>query len=202
MPAAGSTTNGRSNKAKIASNSLIVTFKLPSDALQSFSDKTLGRKTSTPSRTDKANDRSSPASSTEVPAVRPSSADNDSNPDAVSTPATGATPGDTPRRKGVPGPKPGNKRANSQTEPSARARGRPGPKKKPRLYVLQFTRYNCTRYGVGTDINTGKKEAKPAKCPPPTDWVQRQIPVPSMPVYARWIALAPHVENGRSSLCV
>lgn len=202
MPA-GSTTNGRSNKAvgaKHASNSLTVTLKLSPEALRPFSDKTLDRKSSNSSQ-EKANDRSSPASSTEVPAVRPSSADNDSNADAVSTPATGATPGGTPRRKGVPGPKPGNKRANGQTEPSARARGRPGPKKKPRLYV-QFPCYNGTRYVVEANSQTGKKEANLAKCPPPIDWVQRPTPVPSMRVYARWIARAPLVVNGRSKLYV
>ena len=139
MPGAGSTTNGRANRAsasKNATSSLVVTLKLSSDVLRRFTTEAADRKptlATTNDSVDKANDRSSPASSTEVTAARPSSADNGSDADAISTPATGATPGDTPRRKGVPGPKPGNKRTNGQTEPGARVRGRPGPKKKPRL---------------------------------------------------------------------
>lgn len=134
MPA-GSSTAGRANRAAGSkpANSLMVTLKLPPNILQQFTGDAADRKASFPAILDKAHDRSSPASSAGVPAVRPSSADNGSDADATSTPATGATAGDTPRRKGVPGPKPGNKRANGQTEPAARSRGRPGPKKKPRL---------------------------------------------------------------------
>jgi hypothetical protein len=107
----------------------MVVLKLSGDTLQQFaSPKIKGQ-----NNTIKPNDHSSPASSTELPTVRPSSADNGSDADAISTPATGATAGDTPRRKGVPGPKPGNKRTKEQTDPSAKSRGRPGPKKKPRL---------------------------------------------------------------------
>ena len=137
MPA-GSTANGRANRAslsKATTNSLVVTLKLSPDALQQFLGDVPDPNTINQPHPDKGHERSSPASSAEVPAARPSSADNGSDADAISTPATGATPGDTPRRKGVPGPKPGNKRVNGQTEPSSRSRGRPGPKKKPRLLV-------------------------------------------------------------------
>ncbi|GLI79901.1 hypothetical protein PoHVEF18_008243 [Penicillium ochrochloron] len=139
MPA-GSTPNGRSNRAGAAKNApttLVVTLKLAPKALRQFLDEIPeSPETKTPEPTsnpDKPTEQSSPASSTEAPAARPSSADADSNADANSTPATGATPGDTPRRKGIPGPKPGTKRANGQMEPVARVRGRPGPKKKARL---------------------------------------------------------------------
>lgn len=136
MPPAGSTTNGRSNRAstsKVTPNSLVVTLKLSPEALQQVLGDTSDH--SPKANLDKGAEHSSPASTAEVAAVRPSSADNGSDAEAASTPAAGATPGDTPRRKGVPGPKPGNKRTNGQTDAASRARGRPGPKKKPRLYV-------------------------------------------------------------------
>ncbi|KAJ5935732.1 hypothetical protein N7466_005279 [Penicillium verhagenii] len=135
MPPAGSTTNGRSNRAstsKVTPSSLVVTLKLSPKALRQLLGEPLDGN-SPDVNLDKSADRASPASSAEVPAVRPSSADNGSDVDAASTPAAGATPGDTPQRKGVPGPKPGNKRSNGQSDAASRSRGRPGPKKKPRL---------------------------------------------------------------------
>ncbi|KAJ5806891.1 hypothetical protein N7474_010483 [Penicillium riverlandense] len=136
MPAAGttsSTTNGRSGRGAGSKSSpkgkLVVVLKMTPDSLRALVNPT--KENNTPDIKG-----SSPASSSaaDLPAARPSSADNGSDADAVSTPATGANAGgDTPRRKGVPGPKPGNKRTNGQTESSARSRGRPGPKKKPRL---------------------------------------------------------------------
>lgn len=131
MPAA--TPNGRSRAgAKNSSNSLMVVLKLSGGTLQQFASPKI--KLSQNNTTNiKTNDNSSPASSAELLPVRPSSADNGSDADAISTPATGANGGDTPRRKGVPGPKPGNKRTKEQTDPTAKSRGRPGPKKKPRL---------------------------------------------------------------------
>lgn len=137
MPAAPS--NGRANRVSTSKNallSLVVTFKLSPKLLQQFPTDTPEQSVTNEVLADKSAERSSPASSTEVTVVRPSSADNASDADATSTPATGATPGDTPRRKGVPGPKPGNKRTNGQIEPTGRARGRPGPKKKPKTYVF------------------------------------------------------------------
>jgi len=134
MPPAGSTTNGRSNRAstsKVTLNSLVVTLKLSPEALQQVLGDVSGH--TLKANLDKDAEHSSPTSTAEAAAVRPSSADNGSDADAASTPAAGATPGDTPRRKGVPGPKPGNKRTNGQTDAASRARGRPGPKKKPRL---------------------------------------------------------------------
>ncbi|CAI7655073.1 unnamed protein product [Penicillium pancosmium] len=156
MPAG--TPNGRSNRAAAAAkpvNSLVLTLKLSPDLLQRFLDPA-DRKPATPIPTDdkiNEHEQSSPASSSEVPVPRPSSADNASEADATSTPATGATPGDTPRRKGVPGPKPGNKRANGQTEP-AKARGRPGPKKKPRLDEGELGKV-AAAHRLGPKANTG-----------------------------------------------
>lgn len=127
--------NGRANRggnSKNATQSLIIRLKMSPRVLREIASDTPEQSTPNDAVADKGADRSSPASSTEVPVVRPSSADNASDADATSTPANGATPGDTPRRKGVPGPKPGNKRTNGQTEAAGRARGRPGPKKKPK----------------------------------------------------------------------
>lgn len=133
MPAAGST-NGRSNRAStskaVVPSTLMITLKVSPDGLYRIIHGT-DRPIPTQPKPEKSTERSSPASS-EAPVVRASSADNGSDADATSTPAAGATSGDTPRRKGVPGPKPGNKRTNGQTEP-ARSRGRPGPKKKLKL---------------------------------------------------------------------
>ncbi|KAJ5175553.1 uncharacterized protein N7482_001430 [Penicillium canariense] len=155
----GSTPNGRSNRAGASKNpvaTLVVTLKLAPEALQQFMEDSSDLQASNPSSNlDKAAERSSPASSTEVPAARPSSADADSNADANSTPATGATPGDTPRRKGIPGPKPGNKRGNGQTEPVARVRGRPGPKKKPRLEEIGELGKVPVAHRLGPKANTG-----------------------------------------------
>ncbi|OGE49980.1 hypothetical protein PENARI_c019G00255 [Penicillium arizonense] len=139
-------TNGRSKGAK-NSTSLTVVLKLSASALQRFE-----KNQNTPDI--KGQEQPSPTSSTEIPAVRPSSADNGSD-DANSTPVTGATPGDTPRRKGVPGPKPGNKRTNGQTEPGARSRGRPGPKKKPKLEEGGDTAKLPAAQRLGPKANTG-----------------------------------------------
>ncbi|KAJ5457550.1 hypothetical protein N7475_008938 [Penicillium sp. IBT 31633x] len=153
MPAG--TPNGRSRAggSKNSSNSLVVVLKLSANALQQFAhtSKTKSSQNNTPDI--KGTEHSSPASSAELPPVRPSSADNGSDADANSTPATGATPDDTPRRKGVPGPKPGNKRTKEQTDPT-KSRGRPGPKKKPRLDEGDAAKTTAAQR-LGPKANTG-----------------------------------------------
>ncbi|KAJ5496305.1 INO80 complex subunit Ies4 [Penicillium fimorum] len=150
MPAA--TPNGRS-RAKNSSNSLMVVLKLSEDSLRQFTSPNIKSiQNNTPNI--KTNDNSSPASSTELPTVRPSSADNGSDADANSTPATGVTPSDAQRRKGVPGPKPGNKRTKEQTDSTAKSRGRPGPKKKPRLEEGDATKIPAAQR-LGPKANTG-----------------------------------------------
>ncbi|KAL5358931.1 INO80 complex, subunit Ies4 [Aspergillus floccosus] len=143
MPASSSntpTTNGRSNRAGASKN--IVVLKLNPDLLSQFATpppegKDKKKNTPTAKKDDpvaespaKKEEPSSPASSAD-PQVPPSSVDNAS--DAASTPAAGTSAADTPRRKGVPGPRPGAKRGLNQGESYARSRGKPGPKKKPRL---------------------------------------------------------------------
>ena len=54
--------------------------------------------------------------------------------DAASTPAGGAS-ADTPRRKGLPGPKPGSKRSLNPGDSVPKPRAKPGPKKRQKLLV-------------------------------------------------------------------
>jgi hypothetical protein len=73
---------------------------------------------------------SSPSLSAADPAPAASSVDTAS--DAASTPA--AAPSAADRRKGLPGPKPGAKRGlNATPDSNLKPRGKPGPKKRPRL---------------------------------------------------------------------
>ncbi|KAA8645579.1 hypothetical protein EYZ11_001784 [Aspergillus tanneri] len=137
-----STTNGRSSRSG-ASKSILV-LKLSSDLLSQFAppppeakDKKKKRNSTVKnhgpvSESPIKEKESSPASSFAEAQIPPSSADNVS--DAASTPAPGTSAADTPRRKGMPGPKPGSKRGLNQTsEAYPKPRGKPGPKKKPRL---------------------------------------------------------------------
>lgn len=54
--------------------------------------------------------------------------------DAASTPAGGPS-ADTPRRKGLPGPKPGSKRSLNPSDAVPKPRAKPGPKKRQKLLV-------------------------------------------------------------------
>ncbi|PYI32814.1 DUF1711-domain-containing protein [Aspergillus indologenus CBS 114.80] len=132
------TTNGRSSRS--GSSKKMVVLKLSPDLLSQFATPPPESKESknkkhidTPAESPvKIKEPSSPASSSAELPPPPSSVDNAS--DAASTPAAGTSAADTPRRKGVPGPKPGSKRGLGQTgETYPRPRGKPGPKKKPRL---------------------------------------------------------------------
>lgn len=133
MPASTTTsspisTNGRISRSEKPSSKNVITLKLSPGLLGRFTN----------SFDDKENNRvkestgSSPVSMAD-PAPPASSADNAS--DVGST--TPATMTEIPRRKGIPGPKPGSKRGLHQVgEVLPRPRGKPGPKKKPRLYVI------------------------------------------------------------------
>jgi INO80 complex subunit Ies4. len=130
MPASTTTssptsTNGRLSRSEKSNKTVIL--KLSSGLLGRFPG----------SSDDKENNRvkesnaSSPVSTADL-APPASSADNAS--DVGST--TPATVTEVPRRKGIPGPKPGSKRGLHQVgEVLPKPRGKPGPKKKPRLYV-------------------------------------------------------------------
>ncbi|KKK16150.1 hypothetical protein P175DRAFT_0523325 [Aspergillus ochraceoroseus IBT 24754] len=179
MPAV--TSNGRSNRS--GTSKLLVVLKLSSDLLGQFaplppptpeSKESKDKKkkgTSAPatpaaattnktseisvdSPTKKEEVPSSPASSAADPPLPPSSVDNAS--DAASTPAPGASAADTPRRKGVPGPKPGSKRGLTQADSLLKPRAKPGPKKKPRLEdgITENVRLSGA-HRLGPKANTG-----------------------------------------------
>jgi len=121
--------------ASPVTGSLIVTLKAPSQRLQAILDPNFAKEES-PAKDTKA----SPATSTTLAAAANSNGENASD-STPNTPAVG-TPAPQPAAMGPPadGPKKkGQKRsagavANGNGEP--KPRGKPGPKKKPRLYVF------------------------------------------------------------------
>ncbi|KAI9368278.1 INO80 complex, subunit Ies4 [Aspergillus egyptiacus] len=169
MPAAASTsTNGRSNRS--GTNKLLVVLKLSPSLLKKFASPTdtkdKKKRNSTTASSSKASDTntdspskekeppSSPASSTAEPAVPASSVDNAS--DAASTPAPGTSTADN-RRKSLPGAKTGVKRAlNPASDSASKPRGKPGPKKRPRLEdgATENVRLS-TSHRLGPKANTG-----------------------------------------------
>ncbi|KAG0153020.1 hypothetical protein PDIDSM_1979 [Penicillium digitatum] len=151
MPAA--TPNGRSRAgAKNSSNSLMVILKLSGDALQQFaSPKIKLSQNNTPT----INQRQLLTSLIHrAPPVRPSSADNGSDADAMSTPATGQLQAIHHVGRAFRVPSPANKRTKEQTDPTAKSRGRPGPKKKPRLDEGDATKIPAAQR-LGPKANTG-----------------------------------------------
>jgi hypothetical protein len=144
MPAA-TATNGRSSRSGPFSKGVLV-LKLSPELLSRFAsppppevkDKKRNSTKNEKSRVNspvKEKEPSSPASSSAEAPIAPS----DNASDAASTPAAGTSAADTPHRKTMSGPKIGNKRGLNQTETTPRPRGKPGPKKKPRLYGSPFT---------------------------------------------------------------
>lgn len=136
MAANSTTTNGRAGRT--ASSKAIVVLKLSPDLLSRFPNPSTPVKASTNSNNNttasspvKEKEGSPASSSVADPPVPPS----DNASDAASTPA-GAASAETPRRKGLPGPKPGSKRGHNQGDSVPKPRGKPGPKKKQKMYVL------------------------------------------------------------------
>ncbi|KAE8144716.1 INO80 complex, subunit Ies4 [Aspergillus avenaceus] len=135
MPATP-TTNGRSSRSGNSSKGVVILKLSPellgrfiSPSLEAKDKKKNGTKTEEPA-IDSPVKESSPASSSVEAPVPPS----DNASDAASTPAAGTSAADTPRRKALQGPKPGAKRGvNQMSESTPKPRGKPGPKKKPRL---------------------------------------------------------------------
>ncbi|KAL3465149.1 INO80 complex, subunit Ies4 [Aspergillus heterothallicus] len=167
MPAA--TSNSRSNGRSNGTASKPIVLKLSSSLLKRFApvivtkDKRRKSSTATAIASNKSSDvadspskkeevPSSPSSSAADPAPPASSVDNAS--DAASTPAAPAA-GD--RRKGLPGPKPGAKRGlNATPDNNIKPRGKPGPKKRPRLEdgTAENIRLSTT-HRLGPKANTG-----------------------------------------------
>jgi hypothetical protein len=144
-PSSASPSSSNDQVDKVAKKTKIVTFHLPPEQLQKFSPprkEEPSRKISMKTKTN-SNSNSSSASTPAMPAPSTSSGDNASEPNSTPVPPPSippAAPTETTKRKGIPGPKPGHKRALGQgVETLPKPRGKPGPKKKPRLCV-------CSRY--------------------------------------------------------
>ncbi|KAK2796831.1 hypothetical protein FQN50_009392 [Emmonsiellopsis sp. PD_5] len=119
-----SSVSSKPNRPAKPANSKPLVLKLSTALLARFP----GIPPSEPPSEQKSKASSPSSSSGAAAAVAPSSADNAS--DAASTPA----PADAHKRRGVPGPKPGTKRGLGQgVDAVPKPRGKPGPKKKPRL---------------------------------------------------------------------
>ncbi|KAI9771166.1 MAG: hypothetical protein M1840_002517 [Geoglossum simile] len=135
-PAASSGSTNTRKGSKASKQCKIVILSLSPDKLAQFPP------SKPPSRKGTSKSKSTPssASTPNPPVASASPAGNVS--DSNSTPAPGGTPGasnllppiEGTKRKGIPGPKPGTKRA-APLGPDGlpRPRGKPGPKKKPRL---------------------------------------------------------------------
>lgn len=152
MAANSTTTNGRAGRT--ASSKAIVVLKLSPDLLSHFPNPSTPVKASTNSNnnnnTTTSSSSSSPVKEKEGSPASSSVADppvppSDNASDAASTPA-GAASAETPRRKGLPGPKPGSKRGHNQGDSVPKPRGKPGPKKKQKMYVLSMSIYRCMMY--------------------------------------------------------
>ncbi|PGH14565.1 hypothetical protein AJ80_05885 [Polytolypa hystricis UAMH7299] len=128
--ASSASSAGRSNKSPKPNKTIVL--KLSSTLLSRFPGIPVAEVK--PEATTTSASPSASSSPSNEPAPAPS-ADNAS--DTASTPAgNGSTPGPVadPKRKGIPGPKPGSKRGLGQgVDTTPRPRGKPGPKKKPRL---------------------------------------------------------------------
>ncbi|KAJ9301289.1 hypothetical protein DTO271G3_1424 [Paecilomyces variotii] len=204
MPASTTTssptsTNGRISRSEKPNNKTVI-LKLSSGLLGrfpgSFDDKE--------NNGVKESNASSPVSTAD-PAPPASSADNAS--DVGST--TPATMNDASRRKGVPGPKPGSKRGLHQVgEVLPRPRGKPGPKKKPRLEdgTIDHTRLAPSAHKLGPKANQGAINAglraldrSGAAC---RKWERKPFQLKSFTGIVwqvpTWRTPKPKVENGES----
>jgi len=116
------------NASKTASKTKIITLSLSKDILVKF-----------PHESSSSADPSSPTSSNVDSTAQPTA--EASTPDtAAGAPVNGSdslAPPNALNRKGVPGPKPGLKRNASQmtVDGIPKPRGKPGPKKKMKVYV-------------------------------------------------------------------
>ncbi|KAB8228134.1 hypothetical protein ETB97_009937 [Aspergillus alliaceus] len=159
MPAA-TATNGRSSRSGPSKG--VVVLKLSPDLLNRFASpppevkekKKNGFKDDELSADSSVKEKEPSPASFSIEAPIPPS---DNASDAASTPAAGTSAVDTPRRKGIPGPRPGTKRGLNQTsETTPKPRGKPGPKKKPRLDDgFSEPVKMATSHRLGPKANTG-----------------------------------------------
>ncbi|KAL4801928.1 INO80 complex, subunit Ies4 [Aspergillus unguis] len=165
MPAATSAprANGRSNGT--GTPKLLVVLKLSSNLLKKFTPALEGkdkkRKSSGTATTTKRSESqvdtptkkedapSSPASS----ALEPPPAASENASDTASTPVPGA--GADAKGKGLAGPKSGAKRGLNSTPDSSKPRGKPGPKKRPRVDDGTGENVRLSTHRLGPKANTG-----------------------------------------------
>ncbi|KAF7594406.1 hypothetical protein BBP40_009387 [Aspergillus hancockii] len=160
MPAA-TATNGRSSRSGPSSKGVLILKLSPgllsrfvSPPTQGVNDKRNSIKNEEPKVDSpvKEKEPASPASSSVEAPIAPS----DNVSDAASTPAAGTSAADTPRRKAMSGSKPGNKRGLNHVETTPKMRGKPGPKKKPRIDEGASEPVKlATSHRLGPKANTG-----------------------------------------------
>ncbi|KAL1958828.1 hypothetical protein VTO42DRAFT_3665 [Malbranchea cinnamomea] len=154
---ASSDTTSPSTPSRSDKRSMVITLKLPSATLSRWP----GLPASSLEDIEEKTKVSSSPSSSSTPLAPASSADH--APDA-STPGTAAalagTPApptpEVPRRKGIPGPKPGSKRGQP-ADGVPKPRGKPGPKKKPRLEDGSIDYAAAARLSITTSHKLGPR---------------------------------------------
>lgn len=169
MPAAASTSRANGRSSGSGNPKLLVVLKLPSSLLKDFvpiiDSKDKRRKSSGTAASNKRNESNadfltkkeevspSPTSSGVEPPPA-SSVDNAS--DAASTPVPGTAADADANRKSLPGLKAGAKRSlNATSDNSLKPRGKPGPKKRPRLEDGTSENVRLSTHRLGPKANTG-----------------------------------------------
>lgn len=121
-----------------ATKSKVVVLALSPDALAKFPHDPSSKSSETSKPASSSSSPGTPAQIVEpTPADTPNDAAapaSDTNNGLLAPPAAAGS-----KRKGVPGPKPGAKRGAAAVEGGPKPRGKPGPKKKQRMYVLPTT---------------------------------------------------------------
>ncbi|KAF2401600.1 hypothetical protein EJ06DRAFT_350973 [Trichodelitschia bisporula] len=134
-------TTAASKASSSRGKSKMVALNISSGKLAQWESK-VGLKSTLHSKASPSTDENSVAPSTAVAEASPPVVASDENTPvpSVSTPNANllAPPPNPVRRKGIPGPKPGMKRTASQMamDGAPKPRGKPGPKKKPRVSEL------------------------------------------------------------------
>ncbi|KAF2180408.1 hypothetical protein K469DRAFT_714790 [Zopfia rhizophila CBS 207.26] len=118
--------------------SKILVLKLSPDHLSQFPSSVEPSRKPSQSRSKSSSSTNTPVAQVVEPTPSEVPSESNATPaiNGTSTPSSSlAPPTATPKRKGIPGPKPGTKRGAANLTPDGlpKPRGKPGPKKKPRL---------------------------------------------------------------------
>ncbi|KAI9854494.1 MAG: hypothetical protein M1824_000305 [Vezdaea acicularis] len=132
MPRLASRPQGSGRQSKGPSNSLTVKLKVPATILVRFAPKAASENTQSKSSTTSSSATPAGPIASASPAEQVSESNN--TPAPAATPNANSLPPPEPKRRGIPGPKPGSKRGPALgPDGLPKPRGKPGPKKKPRL---------------------------------------------------------------------